>query len=113
MSKEYFILNQKNILSSQHLMVPAPKVTILSITKQASTNTRKSKIQENRNNLIHPIGSPQTKAGLQYQQKQQKAHITWKLNTILLNDNLVKVEIRKHFRIMKMKAQHTQTFGTQ
>jgi hypothetical protein len=27
-SIEHFILNQKNILSSQHLMVPSPKLTI-------------------------------------------------------------------------------------
>jgi hypothetical protein len=36
---------------------------------------RPQQIQEERNNPIYPIRSPQTKAGLKYQQKQQKAHI--------------------------------------
>jgi hypothetical protein len=42
------------------------------------------------------IPSPQTKAGLKFQQKQQITHTyTWKLNNALLNDNLVKEEIKK------------------
>jgi len=42
---------------------------------------------------------------------------TWKLNNALLNDNLVKEEIKKENRdfldLMKSKVQHTQTYGTQ
>jgi hypothetical protein len=36
---EHFILKQKDISSSQHLMVPYPKLTIHSVTKQALTDT--------------------------------------------------------------------------
>ena len=45
-----------------------------------------------------PIRSLQTKAGLQYQQKQQKAIYAWKLNNALLKDTLVKKEIRKEIK---------------
>jgi hypothetical protein len=64
-------------------MVFSPKLTIESVKKN-----RPQQIEEDWNNLINPIRSPQTKAGLQYQQKQQKAHrhmeaekssIQWKL----------------------------------
>jgi hypothetical protein len=44
---------------------------------------------------MHPIRSPQTKAGLEYQQKQQKFTYTWNLNNALPNDNLVNEEIKK------------------
>ena len=41
----------------------------------------------------------------------------WKLNNSLLNDNLVKEEIKKKLKtswnLMKMLTQHTQTYGTQ
>ena len=47
---------------------------------------------------MHPIRLPQTKAGLKYQQKQWKHTYTWKLNNILLNDNLVKEEIKKEIK---------------
>jgi hypothetical protein len=39
--------------------------------------------------------------------KQQKVHSTWKLNNAVLNDNLVKEEIKKlktFYNLMKMKA---------
>jgi hypothetical protein len=42
--------------------------------------------------------------------------LTWKLNNTLLNDTLVKEEIKKLKtleNLMKMKLQHTQTYGTQ
>jgi hypothetical protein len=38
---EYFILKQKNIPISLNLMVPSPKLTIYSVTKQTSTDTRR------------------------------------------------------------------------
>jgi hypothetical protein len=37
---EYSILKQKNIPSTQHLMETSPKLTIQSVRKQASTDTR-------------------------------------------------------------------------
>ena len=43
---------------------------------------------------MHPIRSPQTKAGLKYQQNNGKHTYTWKLNNTELNDNLVKEEIK-------------------
>jgi hypothetical protein len=45
-----------------------------------------------------------------------KQTFTWKLNNTLLNDNSVKEEIKKFktfYSLMKMKPQHTQTYGTQ
>jgi hypothetical protein len=40
----------------------------------------------------------------------------WKLNNILFNDNLIKEERKKEIKdfleLMKMKPQHTQTYGT-
>jgi hypothetical protein len=44
---------------------------------------------------MHPISLPQTKAGLQLQQQNGKFTYTWKLISALLNDNLVKEEIKK------------------
>jgi hypothetical protein len=45
----------------------------------------------------------------------RKPTFTWKLNNILLNDTLVKEEIRKKLKsfwsLVKMKPQHTQTMG--
>ena len=38
---ETFSTNKKNIPSSQHLMETSPKLSIYSVTKQASTDTRK------------------------------------------------------------------------
>jgi hypothetical protein len=40
----------------------------------------------------------------------------WKLNNTLLNNNLIKEEIKRlktFYRLMKMKPQHTQIYGTQ
>ena len=41
--------------------------------------------------------------------------LTWKLNNTLLNDKLVKEEMKRYIKdfLMKMKPQHTQTYGTQ
>ena len=47
---------------------------------------------------MHPIRSPQTKAGLQQQQNYRKPTYTWKLNNAPLNDNLVKEEIKKEIK---------------
>ena len=47
----------------------------------------------------------------------RKPMLTWKLNNTLLNDTLVKDEIKKEFKdfleFNEMKAQHTQSYGTQ
>jgi hypothetical protein len=46
----------------------------------------------------------------------RKPTFTWKLNSTLLNDILVKEEIKKlktFYSLMKMKPHHTQTYGTQ
>jgi hypothetical protein len=47
----------------------------------------------------------------------RKPTFTWKLNNTLLNDTLVKEGINKEIKAflssMKMKPQHTQTYGTQ
>jgi hypothetical protein len=46
----------------------------------------------------------------------RKPTFTWKLNNTLLNDTLVKEGIKKlktFWSLMKMKPQHTQTYGTQ
>jgi len=75
-----------------------------------------SPIQEDYHNPMHPIRSMWTKAGLQQQQKQQKATYTWKLKNALLNDDLIREEIKKlkTFRnLTQIKAQHTQTYGIQ
>jgi hypothetical protein len=65
-----FQTNTKNITYSQNLMAPYPKLTVKSVTKQASTNTRRliqedwykkidtrRLIQEDWNNPMHPIRS--------------------------------------------------------
>ena len=44
---------------------------------------------------MHPIRSPWTKAGLKTNKNNRKHTYTWKLNNSLLNDNLVKEEIKK------------------
>jgi hypothetical protein len=48
----------------------------------------------------------------------RKPTFMWKLNNTLLHDNMVKEEIKKESKdyfksLMKMKPQHTQTYGTQ
>jgi hypothetical protein len=48
---------------------------------------------------MHPIRSPQTKAGLRYQKNNGKPTYTWKLNYTLLNDNFVKEEIKKEIKV--------------
>ena len=45
-----------------------------------------------------PMRSIQIKAGLQQHKNNRKSTYTWKLNNALLNDNLVKEEIRKEVR---------------
>jgi hypothetical protein len=46
----------------------------------------------------------------------RKPTYTWKLNNTLLNDTLIKKGKKKKLRtfksLMKMKPQHTQTYGT-
>ena len=52
---------------------------------------------------MHPIRAPQTKAGLQWQQKQQKAHIHMEAEQRSLNDDLVKGEIKKEINDLKWR----------
>ena len=47
---------------------------------------------------MDPIRSPWAKAGLKYQQKQRKHIYTWKMNNTLLNDNVVKEEIKNDIK---------------
>ena len=47
---------------------------------------------------MHPIRLPQIKACLHQQQNNRKHTYTWKLNNALLNDNLVKEEIKKEIK---------------
>ena len=47
---------------------------------------------------MHPIRSPLSKAGLKSQQNNGKPTYIWKLNNALLNDNLVKEEIKKEIK---------------
>ena len=44
---------------------------------------------------MHPNRSPQTKADFNNNINNTKPTFTWKLNNTLLNDNLVKEEIKK------------------
>jgi hypothetical protein len=65
---------------------------------------------------VHPIKSTQ-RLLFNNNKKSRKPTYTWKLNNALLNDNLIKDEIKKEIKevqnSMKMKVQHTQTYGTQ
>ena len=47
---------------------------------------------------MYPIRSPQTKPGLQINKNKRKPTNTWMLNNTLLNDNLVKEEIKKKIK---------------
>ena len=68
---------------------------------------------------MYPIRSPQTKSGLKYQQKQQKAHIHMEAEqcstkwSLFIYKEKIKKEIKDFLSLMKMKPQHTQTYGTQ
>ena len=67
---------------------------------------------------MHPIRSPQTKSGLQQQKKQHKLKNIWKLNNALLNDNLVKEEIKKEIKDFLEFSEnegtsHSKTYRTQ
>ena len=45
-----------------------------------------------------PIRTLWSKSGLQWQKNNRKPTYTWKLNNILLNENLVKEEIKKEIK---------------
>ena len=47
---------------------------------------------------MHPIRSPHSNAGIKFQQNNWKHKNTWKLNNVLLNDNLLKEEIKKEIK---------------
>ena len=47
---------------------------------------------------MHPIRSSWSKSGLKFKQKQRKHTYTWTLNNALLNDSLVKEEIKKKIK---------------
>jgi hypothetical protein len=63
-------------------MVPSPKLTIYAVTKQALTDTK----------IIPGILSDHHRLRLFFNNNRNngKSKYTWKLNNILLNDNLVK-----------------------
>ena len=48
---------------------------------------------------MHPIRSPQTKVIFNNNINNRKPTFTWKLNDTLLNDNLVKEEIKKEIKV--------------
>ena len=102
-------MKQKNIHSSQHLMVPSPKLTIIFVHK---TGLNRYKVE-----IIPCFLSGHHRLRLIFNNiNNRKLTYTWKLNNTLLNDNLVKEEIKKlntFYNLMKMKPQHTQTYGTQ
>ena len=64
---------------------------------------------------MDPIRSPWNRLILNKKINNRKPTFMWKLNT-LLNDTLVKErkkkEIKDFLSLMKMKPQHTQTYGT-
>ena len=47
---------------------------------------------------MHPIRSPWTKAGIQQNKNNRKFTYPWKLNSYLLNDNLVREKIKKEIK---------------
>jgi len=47
---------------------------------------------------MHPVRSPETKAGLPKQQRRQKAHIHMEAKQMLLKDKLIKEEIKKEIK---------------
>jgi hypothetical protein len=85
MSTEHFTLKQKNKPSSQHLMVPSPKLT-------------KTTLNQYKNIEIIPcILSDLHGLRLVFRncKNNRKPTYTWKLNSSLVNDNLVREEIKK------------------
>ena len=74
-------------------MVPSPKLTIKLLIKQASTDKKNIKI-------IPCILSDHHKLRLIFNNNtnNRKPTFTWKLNNTLLNDNLVKEEIKKEIK---------------
>jgi hypothetical protein len=67
---------------------------------------------------MHPIRSPKTKSDLQYQQKitEYTSTYTWKLNNLLLNDNLGTEKIKKEIRLLEFNEKEGttyQNYGTQ
>jgi len=79
-----------NIPSSQHLMVPSTKLTIKSLTKQASTDIRRLKTISCSLSDLHTL-----RLVLNNIKNNRKPTNSWKLNNPLLNDNTVKEEIKK------------------
>jgi hypothetical protein len=73
-------------------MVPSQKLTTYSVTKQASTDKKKKKPE-----IIPCILSDHNRLSLIFNNNinNRKPTYTWKLNNILLNDNLVKEEIKR------------------
>ena len=62
---------------------------------------------------MHPIRSPWTKAGLQQQQKQQKAQINMEAEQCPIQLGQERNKEIKDFLEFNKNSKHTQTYGTQ
>ena len=91
---EHFILKQKNIPSSQNLMVPSPKLTIYSLGHKTDLS-RYKKIE-----IVPCTLSDHHGLRLVFinNKNNRKPTYTWKLNNTLFNDNSVKEEIKKEMK---------------
>jgi hypothetical protein len=93
-SREYFTQNQKIIPSSKHLVVPSPKLIMKHFRKYISTDTRRLK-------QPHHIRSPWTKARTSRTTETIDNSYTnggGGGNNSLMNDNLVRKEIKKEIK---------------
>jgi hypothetical protein len=89
-----FIPKQKDIPISQHHMVPSPKLTMLLVIKQASTDTKTTKLSH----ASYQIAMDQGCLFFNNNINNRKSTLEWKLNNTLLNDNLVKEETKKEIK---------------
>jgi len=81
-------------------MIPSPKLTIQLVTKQASTDTqtglnRYTKIEKIPCTLLD---HHRLRLVLNTNKNNGKHTYTWKLNNALVNDNLIKEEIKKEIK---------------
>ena len=88
--RNIFILKQKDIPSSQHLMEPSPKLSIYLVTKTGLNRYKNIEI-------VPCILSDHHGLRLIFNNNINNGNptFTWKLNNTLLMDNLVKEVIKK------------------
>jgi hypothetical protein len=91
-----FILKQKDIPSSQHHMVPSSKLTIQFVNFGHKTGLNRCKNIE----IISCILPDNHRHILIFNNNisNRNTTFTWKLNNTLLNDNLVKEEIKNEIK---------------